>query len=186
MSSQVDICNRALIRLGADTITSITDNTKEARLLNILYDQVRRELLRLHPWNFAVKRVILASDPDSAPDFDFYYAFPLPSDCIRILKVANNDYSYKIENGYMLSNVDAPEVIYIADITDTSVYDSLFSTMFSLRLSSEIAYNLTNNSSLAAQLVDEYTRLKREAKLFDGQEGMPDQFDDGTWLDSRW
>ena len=186
MASQIDICNRALIRLGADTITSMEDNTKEARLLNIVYDQARQELLRLHPWNFAIKRVILASDPDAAPDFGFLYALPLPADCIRVIDVDNEVTDYKIESGYMMCDSDVPEVIYIADIEDTSLFDSLFGTILSLRLSSEVAYNLTNNASLAAQLTDEYIRMKREAKLFDGQEGTPGQFTNGTWLDSRW
>ena len=36
MTSKVQICNMALSRLGASTITSLTDNTTEANLCNTL------------------------------------------------------------------------------------------------------------------------------------------------------
>jgi hypothetical protein len=55
-SSDIEICNLALSRLGADTITSLTaDATKEDRLCNQFYAQFRDELLRSFAWNFAVK-----------------------------------------------------------------------------------------------------------------------------------
>lgn len=76
MATQTEICNRALIRIGADTIVDITENSKEGRLCNILYDQIRKDLLRSHPWNFAIRRIILAPDANTAPNTDFFYYLP--------------------------------------------------------------------------------------------------------------
>jgi hypothetical protein len=35
-------------------------------------------------------------------------------------------------------------------------------------------------------LMAEYRLVKAEAKMFDGQEGIPDSFEYYTWLDSRY
>ena len=60
MASVVDICNGALNQLGASTILSLTEDSKNARLCNARYTQVRDSLFRSHPWNCLVKRVELA------------------------------------------------------------------------------------------------------------------------------
>ena len=53
--SAVDICNSALQKLGAASILSFQDNSREARQCNIAYDSNRRSELRKHDWNFAIK-----------------------------------------------------------------------------------------------------------------------------------
>lgn len=52
MANQVDICNLALRRLGANTITLITDSTKEAEHCNSFWAYVLDEVLEQIPWNF--------------------------------------------------------------------------------------------------------------------------------------
>ena len=51
MASQVDICNGALNQLGASTIISLTEDSKNARILNQRYEKVRHRVFREHPWN---------------------------------------------------------------------------------------------------------------------------------------
>jgi hypothetical protein len=56
MATEISICNLALSRIGASTITSLTANSvKEDRLCNQFYAQFRDELLRSFAWNFAIK-----------------------------------------------------------------------------------------------------------------------------------
>jgi len=75
--SEVDIANRALIRLGLQTITgtatsfstliSAGDTKQSLALLNIHFKDWQRELLRSHPWNFAVKRTTLIRPVSLSP-----------------------------------------------------------------------------------------------------------------------
>jgi len=58
-TSDVEICNSALQKIGAETITTLSDNTRRAALCNRQYDKVRKKLLRAHPWNFAIRRAAL-------------------------------------------------------------------------------------------------------------------------------
>lgn len=54
-----DIANSALLKLGAESITSLSDTTRRARLVNEQFNKIRKRLLRSHPWNFAMKRQYL-------------------------------------------------------------------------------------------------------------------------------
>ncbi len=184
MASVTELCNRALIRLGADTITDITEDSKEGRVCNIIYNQVRKELLRSHMWNFATKRVSLAAEVTS-PEFEFFYQYVLPSDCLRVVKMFESSYDWKIEGTKLLTNDPEPLIIYIADITDPVKFDALFSSLLVVKLAMELSYSITGATFVLSGLESEFRQLRAVAKLIDAQEGTPDQFPDGDWLDSR-
>ncbi len=60
------IANGALLRLGAKKISSLTEPGNDAATLcNHWIDRVRREALRAHPWNFALKRAQLDTYPQA-------------------------------------------------------------------------------------------------------------------------
>ena len=88
MASVVDICNEAMDLLGAATITSLTENSKEARLCNRNFEKIRDTVLRAHNWNIAITRKQLAKDSD-APAFGFTNQFTLPTDpyCLRVISL---------------------------------------------------------------------------------------------------
>ncbi|MCP6417776.1 hypothetical protein NL482_26825, partial [Klebsiella pneumoniae] len=76
----------ALLALGAHPINSFDENTDHARLCSNLYPTVRNKLLRAHPWNCVVKRVVL-SPVSTAPVFGFRFQFALPGDLLRVLSI---------------------------------------------------------------------------------------------------
>ena len=55
MATQVDICNLALRRLGAQEITAIDDGSKNADHCNAFWTYIIDEVLDDYPWNFAKK-----------------------------------------------------------------------------------------------------------------------------------
>lgn len=66
--SQVDICNLALKRLGASTISSISESTKNAEHCNTFWDYILDEVMSDHQWDFTKKIVTL----DYASGFGVY------------------------------------------------------------------------------------------------------------------
>lgn len=63
MTTKLKIFNKTLIKLGCETITAITDDTKSVRLINEIYDDIVKEELQKHCWIFAKKKaVIFAND----------------------------------------------------------------------------------------------------------------------------
>ncbi len=174
MASRVSIANIAMTILGADRITSLEDNAENARRLTAIYDACREEVLRAHPWNFALIRTQL-SRLSSTPVFGFDYEFQLPSDCLRVVQVNNgadvlSDDDFKIEGRKLLSDEDTIYIKYIGNITDSNQYTSQFIYLFATRLAAELAYAITNNKSTMELVAQLYADRLETAKAHDSQE----------------
>lgn len=182
-TSAVEICNLALIHLGADTIINLTDDSKEARVCNAVYDSMRKELLRRHPWNFAIKRQTLEKLV-AAPAFEFTYQYQLPEDIIRLIRVYNPTSKYKVEGQVLLSDDTAIQIVYVRDVIDPTYFDASFVHVFALVLASKIAYNLTGSASLAQEIKSRADKAIKEARMYDGQEDNYLSWDEGEWLDN--
>jgi len=174
--SVVDICNSALNHIGGNNITSLTEDSKPARILNQRYEPVRDAVFRAHPWNCLVARTDLAAD-STAPAFDFSYQYTLPSDCLRVLQAQYLDTVFKVEGRKILTDESTFNLIYIKRETDTAQYDSLLKDALSARLASEIAYPLIASSVVANTMLQVYDQKVREARFVDATEGMPGSID---------
>lgn len=187
MPSTVDICNEAMDLLGAGIMTSLTENSKEARICNRRFSTVRDTVLRSHIWNIAVTRASIAADA-TAPAFGFTKQFTLPTDpyCLRVLSFwdtnVNNDVAaydsqamFKIEGRKILSNQATCKITYIGRVTDTELYDSLLSSTIATALAAETAYAITGSSNVARLMEERFQNKMREARSVDAMEGMPDQ-----------
>ena len=193
MASVVDICNGSLNQLGATTILSLTEDSKNARLCNSRYTQVRDALFRTHPWNCLQKRIELAADT-TAPAWGFTNAFTLPSDCLRLLRILDYDSNYKVEGRKILSNTSGMKILYVARITDPNQYDELLRETISASLGADIAFGITSNNQTAQNMYSLFQDKLRDARFVDSTEGqnveqdlgMTDVIDAGTFINSRF
>ena len=193
MASVVDICNGALNQLGATTILSLTEDSKNARLCNSRYTQIRDALFRTHPWNCLQKRIELAADT-TAPAWGFTNAFTLPSDCLRLLRILDYDSNYKVEGRKILSNSSGMKILYVARVTDPNEYDELLRETISASLGADIAFGVTSNNQTAKNMYELFKDKLRDARFVDSTEGqnveqdlgMTDVIDAGTFINSRF
>ena len=193
MASIVDICNGALNQLGATTILSLTEDSKNARLCNQRYTQVRDGVFRSHPWNCLQKRIELAADT-TAPAWGFSYAYTLPSDCLRLLRILDYDSNYKVEGRKILSNTSSMKILYIARVTDPNEYDELLRETLSAALGADIAFGITSNNQTAQNMYQLFQDKLRDARFVDSTEGqnveqdlgMTDVIDAGSFINSRF
>lgn len=172
MASKVSISNLALTILGADRITALEDNNENARRLTAIYDACVEDVLRAHPWNFAVKRQQLA-ELTTSPAFGYENEFQLPSDCLRLLEVndgTNFITDFVIEGRKILTDDDTVYIKFIQRITDANTFTSQFIMVLSARLASELAYAITNNKANAELIMGLYEDRLRKAKEIDAQE----------------
>lgn len=184
MASKVGICNKALIEVGEANITSLTDNSKAARTCNAIYDMTLAAALRCHKWNFAIKRVALA-ELVAVPVFGFSKQFQLPADCLRVLTVDLPSTMFKVEGRALLTDASVVNLQYVALVEDPTQYDSLFVDYFALRLASDIAMTLTDNTALRDAIAAKAILALREARTIDGQEDIADIPVDGSWINAR-
>ena len=193
MASTVDICNGALNQLGATTILSLTEDSKNARLCNSRYTQVRDSVFRSHPWNCLQKRVELAQDT-TAPAWGFKYAYTLPADCLRLLRILDYDSNYKVEGRKILSNTETMKILYISRVTDPNEYDESLREILSSALGSDIAFAVTSNNTTATNMYNLFQDKLKDARFVDSTEGqnveqdlgMTDVIDAGTFINSRF
>lgn len=186
MPSVVDICNKSLDKLGHGPITSLEDGTKAANLCLRNWAIIRDQVLRDHPWNFAVKRSVLAPSSD-APAWGFTYKFPLPADSLRLLEVRDlSTAEYQVESGHIMANDDALYIRYTRKVTDPNEFDSLFVDTVATRLAFEICEALTQSNSKKADLWNEYDDSITRAKRADGQENPPVMFEEDEWINVRY
>ena len=174
--SELSICNQALIAWGANPITALTDNSKNARLCNALYDQTRDNVLTDHVWNFAQKRFVLATisgDPVWTEDL-MTIRYQKPSDCLRINFVNIESAVFKIEGDEILSDTANLKIKYTERLTDPVKFFPKFVEALVARLAAELAYAVASSRTLAADLFTIYYEKKLpQAMATDSQQGTP-------------
>lgn len=189
MASEVGICNRALQKLGAKRITSLTEDTANARSCNVAYESIRDAELRAHPWVFSIERAELAAD-SSTPAWGRANSFQLPSDFLMIA----NDYpesndnakDWVIEGQKILTNDSDPLYIrYVKRVTDTAVMDALFVEALSARLALELCEEITQSNSKKESLRADYDlaiKTARKRNAFSNVSAVPP---DDEWITVR-
>lgn len=61
LRTELQIANAALRKLGAEEVSSLSDTSKEAQVMNSRIGPAKQAVLRDHPWNFATRRIALES-----------------------------------------------------------------------------------------------------------------------------
>ena len=183
-TSVVQIVNNALVKIGANAILTLTEDSEAARAANLIYEQVRDACIRDHVWNFAVNRVELAQN-SVAPAFGFAYQYNVPSDCLRVLQMENVDMFYKIERGKLLTDEGTAKILYLARVEDVNLFDAMFVEALSARLAAELSVTLSESNTLYSNMMEMYQRKVADARSMDAQESGYLEVVADTWLDSR-
>ena len=190
MSSQVDLANEALLLLGANTITSFTDNDSNAVLVNRFFPSERDAVLRSHRWNCAITTKNLASLAET-PLMDWAYKFTLPTDpyCLRILDVrtvtGDIKLEHEIQGRQLLTEEAAVDITYVQRLEDISQFDSLLYQALVFRMAWKLAFPIMRSHTVMGQMGQMYEAVVREARTIDSQEGTPETIETGTLSDLR-
>jgi hypothetical protein len=180
-TSDVDICNGALILLGQAPITSLDDNSDAARTMTQLYTTTLRAKLREAVWNFTQLRASLV-EVSATPAWGPAHQFQLPQDpyCLRIIETnLDEDEPWRIESyvtdsaKYRVIVTDAANVsiLYIGLVTDVTLWDDAFALAMEQELAFRACYALTRNGELTNALREEKKEQWARAKSLNQQEG---------------
>ncbi|UOF83065.1 major capsid protein [Caudoviricetes sp.] len=189
MASQVEICNRALQKLGAKRIVALSDDSRNARACNVAYDPVRLSLLRSHPWNCATARAELAAN-STTPAWGRANSFPLPSDFVRMVEDYPEDNSnakdWVIEGRNILTDDSGPIYLrYIYDLEDPNEMDSLFREALSCLLALELSEEITQSNTKKESIKHDYSKVIAEARKANAFENVSSEPPEDTWLTAR-
>jgi hypothetical protein len=186
-SSQVEIVNQALVKVGATRITALSDASKQARTMNAIYAVKRDAELAAHPWTFAITRAQLPASA-TAPAYGWARAFPLPADYLAMVEVGENyvfyqpEAAFQLEGGQILTDEASPlNIRYIRRIDNPGLYPPLFVESFACRLAAEACEDLTQSLSKKEALWKERQQAVRDARRQNAIEQPPRKAPPGTW-----
>ncbi len=185
--NDIGLCSRALVRLGANPITSFNDETAESEIANALYAPIRDATLSAYPWTFATGQLALTKLNDP-PIADYLNAFQLPIDFLRAISAGNGTkgrgLNYRIARGQLHTNADAVTLTYIFK-PEEEEFPSFFDMALISRLTAEFCIPVTESTSRAETF---YKTAKEEfarARQIDAQQDSPNHLENFNLIDVR-
>jgi len=185
--SKVKIINKALTYLGANRITSLSDDTLEAKSASNTYEDSLRSVLAECGWKFAMKRTLL-NKLDKEPawnDRGMKNYFQLPSDLIEIFGVMNEDAIWEREEKTIISNQSNFGIKYVYYCDDTTLYPPYFIDAFAIKLAADMCYEITNSEAKTEALLELYKgEFLPIARTKNARNASRQQIEDGHWVSS--
>lgn len=185
--TDVALCSRALIRIGAAPISSFEDGSAESEIAGALYGPVRDGLLSAYPWSFATGQVALPRLAAS-PAADYAYGFTLPDDFLRAISAGNGGRGrglrYRIARGVLQASAEEVMLTYIFR-PDESEFPPFFDAALMARLAAELCIPVTENTSRAEALYRLADLEYQRARQIDAQQDSPGRLESFSLIDAR-
>lgn len=192
----VGICNLALARIGTkSTIVSLDEASPEARQCKLLFPHSRDASLRAFPWGFARReRALSILSDEESEGWGFVYAYP--SDCLRVLYIKPavrgtkrgpivTGLSADGDRRTIQSDTENAVLVYIARVTDTTLFDPLFVEAMSYKLGAELAPGLGISEQRQQQALRMFQSAIMAAQAADANESPPLDRPDPDWITGR-
>lgn len=175
-TTQTGIVNNALTRIGSnDRLVSFdTGGGNTGERARALWDDLRRLLLAMHPWNFAIARAPLNA-ASAAPEFGYTRKFQLPADCLRWLppgdRREDHYFDGELEGRFILTDAVAPlRIRYIRDHTTVSEWSPGFVMAMTQALAEWLSEPVTQSVGMTDRMVEMAERAVKVGKRLDGLE----------------
>lgn len=185
--SDIALCSRALIRLGAAPITSFSDGTAESDIAGALYAPVRDALLSCYGWSFATGQAALAP-LEIAPVADYQMAFALPEDYLRAISAGasgrGRGLNFRISRNALHTNAESVLLTYIFR-PEAESFPPYFNAALIARLSAEFCIPVTENSSRAEAMFRIAETEFARARQIDAQQDSPAAIEDFSLVRAR-
>lgn len=185
----IGICNHALILCGASTITSLSDDTNNARTLNAIIEDERKSFLTECRWTFSLTRTTLATvatttfawlNPEES------YAYSRPSDILRIWQMSDIYAIWREEGAYIFSNTASLGTLATRDHSEYGLWRHKTVEAFTDKLCAAISFQILNSETKAKAFLEKYIKVTLPAAMAeDGQTGDHQEVIDDEWLRAR-
>ncbi|MGH1378101.1 MAG: hypothetical protein ACRBB3_04700 [Alphaproteobacteria bacterium] len=185
--SDIGLCSRALIKIGASPITGFNEGSAESEIAGALFEQVRDALLSAYAWSFASGQVSL-NQLASAPLADYTYAYALPNDFLRALSAGTGSkgrgLNFRIAGNTLHTNASDVVLSYVFR-PDEEVFPPYFDQALIAQLSAEFTIPVTENTSRAQSMLAMADKEFKRARQIDAQQDTPNKIEDFTLIDVR-
>ena len=184
----IDICNRGLIFIGAEPITSFDDGTTEARVAANIYEDVVQTSLTNARWRFATNQEALNRLTD-APTARFDLAYQQPNDTLIIhaITVNDNPIEYQIYGDMIYADTTTTDTV-VADYTfrqTEEFFPSYFVMAVAYGLAQVFATSIARDGSLTQTMATLADAAMRKARSVDSQQQTSRKLITGRFIQNR-
>ena len=150
------------------------------------YDDVRLATLRDAPWNCCATLAVLAA-ASTPPAFGYANQYPLPPDCVRFNRIADNDDArWKVMGTMLMTDESGPlNVVYGRDLQDPTLFDPHLAQGIGYALALALAPSWRLDRARIMDIKALYDDTKRTAMFVGSQENSPEQFGEDVLLRAR-
>ena len=185
--SDIALCARALVMIGAAPIVSFEDDTAEAEVAGMLYPAIRDGMLAAYPWRFAARGAWLARRESEEVLGAGEGMFVLPGDFIRLLSLETEGGAvpeFELVQGAVRCAADRAYLRYVGRMAE-GAFPAFFDLALITRLAAEFCVPLTESMSRAEYLFKRAEDQFRSARLADAQQSTPRAIGDFTLIGAR-
>jgi len=187
MTSSVELCNKALRRLGEDPIIALDNNTTWGRRCSAALPEVTRTVLSMDVWRSCTVRVELAAE--SVKPIGYQSAYILPSNCLRLAALKIGQYQdWSIEGNKILTQneMTAPlEILYVEEVVDTNKYTPPLFDAIAMGLAHELSGYSTATNVAKDDIYSLYVQTVQTAQLINSKETPVSFLASTSWVDVR-
>ena len=172
-TTAIDVCNRALVLIGASPMTSFEDGTNESLVAVNLYEDTCRSALVNTRWRFATNQAILSRLTDSPTGrWDSAYQIPVSSIYVHAITVNDTPIKYDIFGSYVYNDATVNDVV-IADFSFRQTepnFPSYFTQALVYELAGQFALGIARDEGLSRMMFDNARFYMQKARTMDSQQ----------------
>lgn len=176
----IEICNTGIILVGANSINSFDDDSREAEVCAQVYDRTKFAAMEMYPWRFTMKQVILSPIVGGDPLFGYDNSFQLPSDRLRDVIKPESTRDYRIVGDKIYTNATEFKMEYQYK-ADEDVWSESFRRYVEFKMAAIISMAVLEDDSRAQRYAGEAENQLRYAKSIDSQSQPLDGFDNSQF-----
>ena len=189
MYDKFDIINGALVRIGANEIASLDDDTTEGTTARRIYPNTLRDLLSRYRWRFMIGEALLARL--SAPPlggWDAAYQIPTEAEVIESVTVNQHSINFDRIGDQIRCNATVGEQVYLNFTykVDETRFPGYFCTLLEFELASNLAIPVGDRGDLAEAYEKKSLRHFGLAKNLDAQGRTARRMPTGRFRRARW
>lgn len=177
--TDISICSTALVMVGANSISSFTEASREAEVAYQVYPIELQSLLTENPWRFSIRYEQL-SQLIETPLYGFKYAYQLPPDLLQLRSISTYG-PYELFENKLFSDEETCQVEYQFRPLEAK-FPAYFVDVLLKRLASVFAASLMEDESKMQLFEGLADKRLRRAKLIDSQQQPSKAIRDGNFV----
>lgn len=187
MTTAIEMCSRALVKIGAGRIQSFTEGTDEASAADALYALTRDSTLSSYPWVFAFEQAPLVRQLP-APTADYAWSYALPADLLIVRSLGATGRGrgavYRIAGGVVQTDAEEVVVTYTRRVPEEEM-PAYFQAALVAVLAAELVIPLTESTARWQGLQQRAETMLREARRIDAQQSTPPAIESWPLIEAR-